>query len=191
MPNMTFLTPRDTTELREMARYMKDFNSGPIAVRYPRGASDESLPEQRTPIVMGRCEVLVKDPQAVCTIVAVGNMVSVAYQAQQEFATKGVKVNVVNARFIKPIDIATIAPLVKASGCVVTIEENARIGGFGEQLHDLLTQELGNSYQIDILALPDAFVEHGSQPILRDQVGLCSSNLIDRVLQLVKSQSRR
>ncbi|MFN8220055.1 MAG: 1-deoxy-D-xylulose-5-phosphate synthase [Fimbriimonadales bacterium] len=96
IPNMVLLAPRDTTELREMTRFARDFDNGPLAVRYPRGSSDDRLPEQRTPIAFGKAEVLGEGDDL--TIVAVGSMVSVAWEARAELQAQGISATVINAR---------------------------------------------------------------------------------------------
>ncbi|MDO8944859.1 MAG: 1-deoxy-D-xylulose-5-phosphate synthase, partial [Desulfobacterales bacterium] len=88
IPNLVLLAPRDTTELREMTRWMKDYDRGPSAIRYPRGASNDMLPEQRTAIALGKAEVLRRGDRA--TLVAVGSMVGPAWEAADALAKQGV-----------------------------------------------------------------------------------------------------
>jgi 1-deoxy-D-xylulose-5-phosphate synthase len=198
MPNMVLLAPRDTTELREMTVFMKDFDSGPSAVRYPRGASDDRLPESRSPIHFGKAEVLRSaygsgrgaqtatpvEPRRHVTIAAVGSMVSVAWEAATLLEQEGVEATIINARFLKPIDSETIIEHAQRTQNLITIEENVRIGGFGQQVRDALVEA---DVQIPhvILSLPDEFVEHGSQPLIRADCGLSSENLVRVALDLL------
>lgn len=182
MPNMVLLAPRDTTELREMTHYVKDYDAHPTAVRYPRGASDDRLPEKRTAISFGKAEVLSEGDDV--TIAAVGSMVSVAWEAREKLEGQGLRVTVINARFLKPIDLDTISHYAGRSRNLVTIEENVRIGGFGQQVRDGLA-EMGLLIPIKCLTLPDAYVEHGAQPLIRRDCGLCAENLEQVVLDLV------
>lgn len=181
IPHLVLLAPRDTTELREMARWMLGYDRGPTAVRYPRGASDDRLPELRTPIEFGRSEVLTESDQSAATVVAVGSMVSVAWEAAQRLQEEGIQIDVINARWIKPIDIEAIARLGARSGRVITIEENARIGGFGQQVRDGLAEAGHEGIRVEVMALPDAFIEHGAQPIIRAEAGLSADALIERI----------
>ena len=103
MPNMTLLAPRDTVELTEMTHFMTGYDKGPIAMRYPRGAEEGVLPKLRTPIEFGRSEVLLEGEHVV--FYAVGSMVHVAWSAAKKLAGEGIKATVINARFIKPLDI--------------------------------------------------------------------------------------
>lgn len=183
LPNMVVASPRDTTELRQMVHFAAGYDEGPIAVRYPRGASDDRLPESRTPVAVGRAEVLREGDDVL--VVALGSMVSVAWEAAEVLATEGIVATVLNARFAKPLDGEAILRYASACGRVVTIEENVRTGGFGQQVLDLLaTQGLGG-IPCRILALPDRFVEHGTQQILRSECGLDAPNVVATVRALV------
>lgn len=180
IPNLCLIAPRDTTELREMCRFAVGYDAGPLAVRYPRGAGDDALPEARSPIEYGQAEVMLNPPHATAVIVAVGSMVGPAWQAAQLLSQKGTDVAVVNARFVKPIDFNTIGSLATQTGRVITIEENVRTGGFGQQVRDGLA-ERGIECRVEVMALPDSFVEHGAQPIIRTQSGLSAEAIVERV----------
>ncbi|MBC8066565.1 MAG: 1-deoxy-D-xylulose-5-phosphate synthase, partial [Chlorobia bacterium] len=184
IPNIVLLSPRDTTELREMTLWMKDFDSLPCAVRYPRGSSDDRLPEGRSSIELGRAEILKAGKHA--TIVAVGSMVSVAWEASQTLKESGLDVGVINARFIKPIDHVTVLGEASATGVLLTIEENVQRGGFGEAVRDALVNAgLESRIKHRIVSLPDAFIEHGAQPIIREESGLGADSLSNLVLEMV------
>jgi 1-deoxy-D-xylulose-5-phosphate synthase len=178
IPNLTILAPRDTTEMREMVRWTAAYDEGPTAVRYPRGASDDRLPEGRTPIQYGRAEVLREGDDL--TLAAVGSMVSVAWEAAALLAAQGIQATVINARFAKPIDHETINEWSKATGRVITLEENVLPGGFGQQV----VARLPAGVVAEIVALPDAFVEHGAQAILRREAGLDATAVVARALRI-------
>lgn len=174
MPNLVVLAPRDTTELREMVRWTAEYDEGPSAVRYPRGSSDDRLPEVRTSIQLGRAEVLREGTDV--TLIAIGSMVGPAWGAAVRLANDGINATVINARFAKPLDAETIRHHARATGRVITIEENVKIGGFGQQVAELLRDE---PVFLESLALPDAFVEHGSQSTLRSLVGLTEDKIVE------------
>ena len=191
IPNLVLLAPRDTTELREMTRWMAEFDAHPSAVRYPRGAGDARLPEVRTGISLGKAEVLSRaNGQAgkTLTICAVGSMVSIAWEAARELESHGITSTVVNARFTKPIDAETICSAAADTGALITIEENARIGGFGQQVRDAM--HLANLGHIPhtILAIPDKFIEHGAVDLIRSDCGLNSANVVAEALKLLTSR---
>lgn len=183
IPNMVLMAPRDTTELREMAQFMAGYDKGPIAVRYPRGASDDRLPEQRPAIQLGRSEVLLEGNDI--TICAVGSMVSPAFEAAQKLKEQGISVTLLNARFLKPLDVDGIAAATEATGKLITVEESVRTGGFGQQIRDALADRGLAHIPHTIMALPDQFVEHGAQPLIRRDCGLDADSIVAAGLALV------
>lgn len=191
IPNLVLLAPRDTTELREMTHWMAKYGDHPTAVRYPRGSSDDRLPEARTPIHLGQAEVLLDSPDSSVTIVAIGSMVSAAYEAAQRLAERGIESTVVNARFAKPIDADTICELAARTGRLITIEENTRRGGFGEAVRDAVQERGLYHVRQKVLALPDKFVEHGTQPIIRSECGLDADSVIECALGLLSTANRK
>jgi len=187
IPNLTLAAPRDTTELREMVHFAAEFDSGPIAVRYPRGASDDRLPERRTPLAVGKAEVLESSENSQATLLAVGSMVSVAWEARTQLAAEGVSVDVINARFIKPFDAETIFASARSTGTLIVLEENVRTGGFGQTILDAVHRE-GIPCTVEIISLPDGFVEHGAQPIIRAESGLTPERVTELVLAKGKTK---
>jgi 1-deoxy-D-xylulose-5-phosphate synthase len=190
IPNIVLLAPRDTTELREMTRWMADYDSHPSAIRYPRGAGDDRLPEVRSPIAHGKAEIL-SEALAECdeavTICAVGSMVSTAWEAKGELEKLGIGVTVINARFAKPIDANTICNAAKATGRIVTIEENGATGGFGQAVRTALHDAGLGHIPHTILAIPDRFIEQGPVAKIREECGLSAAGVIDAVRILVRS----
>ena len=184
IPNIVLLAPRDTTEMREMVHFMAGFDSLPTAVRYPRGASDDSLPEGRTPIQLGKSELLKRGTDL--SIFALGSMVSVAWNAAEELATQGVTAEVINARFVKPLDVDGLVTSAEKTGAWISIEENAQPGGFGEQVRRALAEAGLAALPHAVMALPDAFVEHGTQAIIRAESGLSSAALVEKALALIQ-----
>lgn len=195
IPNISLIAPRDATELREMMRFMTGYGKGPIAMRYPRGNAEDVLPESRTSVQFGKAEVLGSpsgnDKTADVVIVAVGSMVSEAWKAALILEESGTKATVVNARFIKPIDMDTISELVTQTPKLVTVEESVRTGGFGQQVRDALSLRGLANVSHTIVSLPDAFVEHGAQPIIRAESGLSPQSIADACRELVAKKPMR
>ena len=185
IPNLVLLAPRDTTELAEMTRWMTGYDRGPTAMRYPRGSSDDRLPEQRPAIALGKAEVLASGGDV--TIVAVGSMVSPAWEARALLAANGCAAGVINARWVKPIDFDTIFAEAQKTGLLLIVEENVRIGGFGQMVRDeMLDRGLGH-VQSSILAIPDRFIEHGAQPLIRGDLGLDANGIVSAVQALMNA----
>ncbi len=178
IPNLVLMAPRDNTELRQMTHWMAAYDDLPSVVRYPRGAGDDRLPESRTPVELGKAEVIREGTDV--ALVALGSMVSVAYEVAERLAAEGVSAAVVNARFVRPLDTETIADVARHCGRVVTLEENVRRGGFGELVRDALAVA-GVSVPVEVISLPDSFIEHGTQPLIRAEAGLDADSVLARV----------
>jgi 1-deoxy-D-xylulose-5-phosphate synthase len=188
MPGITILAPRDTTELAEMTYWVSQFDQGPSVVRYPRGASDDRLPESRTPIALGKAEVIRTGKDL--AIIAIGSTVSPAFEAASELAQQGIQTTVINARFAKPLDAETILDAVRACGHLVTVEENVRQGGFGQAVRDLLHEHGLGGLPHQLLALPDAFVEHGPQAVLRAECGIDAPAVVSAAMRALGRESK-
>lgn len=116
-------------------------------------------------------------------ILALGASVAPSLEAAAKLAEKGVEATVVNARFAKPLDASLINDLSGRIKHVVTVEENVLIGGFGSSVNKLL-QEYGRyDVQVKNIGIPDEFVEHGTQAILRSKYGLDAEGIVRQVLK--------
>lgn len=178
LPNMAVAAPRDVTELREMVRFSIGYEAGPLAVRYPRGAASDRMPESRTPIQLGRAEVLREGDDI--ALVAIGSMVAPAWEAAEKLAELGVSAMVINARWAKPLGRETLVEAARRTGRIVTLEENVGLGGFGQTVRETFAAQNVN-VEISSIALPDAFIEHGAQPILRKEHGLDADGIVRHV----------
>jgi 1-deoxy-D-xylulose-5-phosphate synthase len=188
IPNVVVLAPRDTTELREMTRWMAAYDDHPTVMRYPRGASDDRLPEARSPIHLAKAEILRvgSDSGNSALLIGVGSMASAAYEASNLLEGDEISTSVLNPRFLKPFDEETVLRLAQAAKGVVVVEENMLAGGFGEQVRNFLARSQYKG-EVITLGLPDFFVEHGTQAILRDEVGLTAERVATVVREMVSS----
>ena len=187
MPHMTVLAPRDTTELGEMTRWMMQYNDGPTAIRYPRGTSDDRLPEARTPVQHGKAEVLLGEGEGHedtfdLVIYALGSMVSTAWSAKAELKARGVQALVVNLRFAKPLDFELVRSLAERIPVAVSIEENVGSGGVGEMIREVLSADDLPKVNFKAFHLPDDFVEHGPQNVIRNESGLSVDDVTGWIL---------
>jgi len=188
MPNLVMAAPKDGAELRDLI-YSAVKYSSPVAVRYPRGATDgNSASEEFTFIKPGTAEVLLEGPDV--TLLALGSMVSPAMEAARELEKSGIKAGVVNARFVKPLDEELIVRLAGTSGAIVTLEEGALAGGFGSAVLELFEQR-GVNCSVKRIGVPDAFVEHGTQDELRAALGLDAGGIEETVKAFLVSADLR
>jgi len=117
-------------------------------------------------------------------ILSIGAMVAPAFEAARELASNGIEATLVNARFVKPLDSELIMNLASRIKRLVTVEENAVIGGFGNSVVDLLQKSGMSNIQVKSIGLPDEFVELGTQDILRSKYGLNAKGIVQEVLSL-------
>jgi 1-deoxy-D-xylulose-5-phosphate synthase len=166
IPNLAVMAPRDARELESMMALALE-HEGPSAVRYPRGTAPEGPP--LAPLRMGRAEVLAEGRDL--AVLAVGSSVLPALGAAGRLAEEGIRARVVNVRFVKPMDEETVRGAA-ALGRVLTVEENALMGGFGSAVLEFLNREGMGGVAVSCLGIPDEYVEQGTQQELRAQYGL-------------------
>ncbi|MDQ4044895.1 MAG: 1-deoxy-D-xylulose-5-phosphate synthase, partial [Chloroflexota bacterium] len=183
IPNMTLMAPKDENELRHMVATAIEHTEGPIAFRYPRGASlgVPYDPEFR-PLPIGKGETI-REGSAVA-LVAVGSMVLAAERAADALAELGISATVVNARFIKPLDEELLLGLARTHQGIVTVEENTRLGGFGSAVLELFNREQVETL-VRIAAIPDRFFEQASQQRLREMAGLGIDDIVAHATDLM------
>ncbi len=178
IPNLTIMAPSNEKELVDMMHTALAANT-PVAVRYPRGAGEGiAVSDEPSIIPMGMPEVL--SPGADLAIIAVGRAVGVGKETADSLAAKGIDVELVNARFIKPIDIEFINKLGSRFKRIVTIEDNVVSGGFGSALMELLAER---RYPADVLCIgiPDEFVEQGRVDILWELLNMEAESIVERI----------
>lgn len=185
MPEMALCAPRDGTELRAMLAFLAAHNSGPIALRYPRGSSPDFLPETRPAIEMGKSEVLKAPKRPVAAIAAYGSMTAPAWQAAELLEAEGISCAVINLRWAKPLDVECLTHWARLAGRIITVEENVAWGGVGQAIREAMAQN-GVRALVDTVALPDRFVEHGSQDQLLADCGLSPQGIAARAKALAE-----
>ncbi len=178
MPNMTILAPKNLWELSDMIKFAVDYD-GPVAVRYPRGEAYTGLKEFRAPVCLGKSEVIYEGSQI--ALLAVGSMVKMAESVREQLKERmGVDAALINARFVKPIDEELLRSLAKDYDLVVTMEENVEDGGFGERVLAFAEEE-ELPFGVEIIALPDRFIPHGSVSYQMKQVGFTPEDICERI----------
>jgi 1-deoxy-D-xylulose-5-phosphate synthase len=190
LPNMQVMAPKDENELRHML-YTALYMDGPVCVRYPRGSGvgvplDETL--RRLPIGTAEWLTPAEDlDSARCAVLAYGSMVQPAQQAVRELAAEGIPTALINARWAKPLDEALIADLARATGRLITIEDGSAAGGFGSAVGEFLHAQGLSGVRLQVLGLPDEYVQHGPVGVLRSLHGLSSTRVKEAVREMVAS----
>jgi 1-deoxy-D-xylulose-5-phosphate synthase len=173
IPNIVVMTPSDENECRQMLTTGYRHN-GPSAVRYPRGTGiGADIESELTTIEIGKADI--KRQGSKVAILAFGAMVEPAITAAE-----ALDATVVNMRFVKPLDTKVIAELAHSHDLIVTIEENSLLGGAGSAVAEFLLSH-GNSTSIEIMGLPDKFLEHGDRKQMLADCGLDAKGIITTV----------
>ena len=187
MPNMTILAPKNLWELSDMIKFAVDYN-GPVAVRYPRGEAYTGLKEFRAPIRPGKSEVIYAGSKI--ALLAVGSMVKMAEEVRKQLKERmGIDAALVNARFVKPIDEELLCSLTDDYDLVVTMEENVKDGGFGERVLSF-AEEKELPFGVEIVALPDRFIPHGSVFYQMKQVGFTVEDICGRIEEYYRKREQ-
>ena len=182
IPGIVLAAPKDGNELRNLMYTGLNHWKGPFVVRYPKASSmvfDESLTPEA--VEVGSWEVLKEGNDLV--ILAVGSMVPEARHALEK---QNLDVQLVNARFVKPLDEKMLDKISRQFSTVVTIEEGSLEGGFGPAvLYALNERNFGG--KVHHLGIPDEFVEHGDRRRLLNDLGLTSERIAETVSKLAAS----
>lgn len=170
IPNMVIMAPSDENECRQML-YTGYQHNGPAAVRYPRGAGPAAeIVENMEALPLGKAR-LCRSGQTIA-LLAFGSMLKPALEAAEEL-----NATVVDMRFVKPLDEEMITELSASHDLLVSIEENARLGGAGSAINELLA-ESNLLVQTLNLGLPDHFIDHGDTATLLSSCGLDKEGII-------------
>ena len=189
VPNFVHMQPKDEDEFIDMLWTIANYNSGPIAIRYPRGAGTGAVPKASPKLLeIGKAEVVQHGREV--AIFGLGNMFEVAEEAARKLEEKGISVALINPRWIKPIDTGTLEFFARSVDVVCTIEDHVLHNGFGCAVMEHLHSQMIATPVVRI-GWPDQFVEHGTIPILRKKHGLTADALVEKVLPLLKKRGSK
>ena len=180
VPNLTIMAPKDFKELEDMLEFAVKLKK-PVVIRYPRGGEDKEIKfEKHDVIELGKAEILqqIENPQLregnhqAVTIVAIGKMVAraekKARQIKQEY---GIDAEIINARFLKPLDTSTILQSIKKTKSVITIEDGTEINGLATAIKELIVDNNLQNIKFKSYAYPDEFIQHGTVDELENLYG--------------------
>jgi len=181
LPNLIFMSPSTPEELKDMVEFALTLNS-PVAIRYPKG----SAPLYRSPgapIEMGKAEVLRSGKDL--AIISIGSMAQIALDTAALLSKRKVEATVVNARFIKPLDVNLLAEVLGRIKKVVTIEEGVLDGGFGSSVLEFIERSGPKGVKVRRIGLPDKFIEHGKRGELFSKYNLTPDAICDVIVNEV------
>jgi 1-deoxy-D-xylulose-5-phosphate synthase len=182
LPNMVVMAAADEADLMHMIATAAAHNSGPSAVRYPRGEGiGVTLPDQGDVLEIGKGRIVREGTQI--AILSLGTRLEEALEAADEFNAKGLSCTVADARFAKPLDLEMIRKLALEHEVLITIEEGS-IGGFGSHVLDYLSNEglLEAGLKVRTMKLPDVFIDQGNPADMYKQAGLTSEDIVRTAL---------
>ena len=183
IPNIVLMAPKDENELQHML-YTAVHLKSPVAIRYPRGnGMNIPLDSSFEKLALGKAEVLKRGSAA--AILALGNTVHPACRAAEKLEAEGIACTVINSRFVKPIDEDLICEMAQTIGTIITVEEHVLHGGFGSAVLEVLNRYQLNTVKLCCLGIPDNFVEHGTQKMLRAKYGIDADGISAAVKKVI------
>ena len=178
VPNLTILAPKDFKEFEKMLEFSINY-SKPIAIRYPRGGEGKYKFEKYEDIELGKAEII-KEGKDI-TVLAIGKMVSRAMEAVEELENKEIDVEVINARFLNPLDKEKILESINKTKNVIIIEDNVIEGGLGTKIEELIVEEDIKEVKCVKIAYPVDFIKQGSVDEIEKRYGLDKKSIAKKI----------
>ena len=186
MPGMTVMAPKNKWELSDMMKFAVALNA-PVAIRYPRGTAYDGLSDHRAEIAYGKAE-LIHEGDGVC-LLALGSMVKTAERVREILSEHGIEASLVNARFMKPLDVEMLSRMALGHDLFVTMEENIAAGGFGESVRARMV-DIAPAVRVMNVAIEDKFVTYGSPDELARLLGLDADSIAERILMRMNTRKK-
>ncbi|MCL6098803.1 MAG: 1-deoxy-D-xylulose-5-phosphate synthase [Bacteroidetes bacterium] len=184
VPNMVVMSPKDEAELRDMLFTAINYSDGPVAIRYPRGSAlGVPLNNGFTQLPIGKAEKISSGQDV--AVLAVGNMVEYAKKSNEKLSAEGIRCEIINMRFVKPLDTEMLDNIASRFEKIVTLEESSIIGGMGAGILEYFNEK---NYKNDVLriGLPDKFVDHGTQEELHKILEIDPDGIKEKVKKFLK-----
>src|SRR5690606_300410 len=173
-PNIVQMAPGDEADVAPMLDFALEYE-GPASIRYPK-ANAELVKRTDNAIELGKADVYSWGEDG--TFLAFGTLFSRCVQAAERLAKDGLDIGVINARFLRPLDVQVISRAINETGFVITVEESTLNGGFGSAILEMANDARLRTDHIRRLGIPDRFVEHGSRDELLAALGLDVAGLM-------------
>ena len=185
IPKFTIMAPKNFDELEKMLEFAVNFDK-PIAIRYPRGQESSYKFKECSDIKYGRAELLKEGKKA--TIVAIGKMVSYAMEVAERLKKEySIEVDVINARFLKPLDEKTIQNSLEKTKLLVTIEDNLITCGLAMSVKNIINGEM----KVLNLGYPEEFIKHGTVAQIEKKYGLDVESILKKVREMVEEKDAK
>ncbi len=183
IPNITIMAPKDFEELTKMMEFAIELKA-PVVIRYPRGGEADVKFDKHEELELGKAEVLKEGLDV--TIIGIGKMTAMAMKVANELEKDDINAEVINARFLKPLDESKITESISNTKFVITIEDGTEIGGLGSSIKELIINKKLEDVKIKCFAYPDEFIKHGSVSELEELYGLDYKNIVNYIKQNIQ-----
>ncbi len=188
-PGMVLTAAIDEATLKASLEFLRNYDAGPSAVRYPRDNVPANLGKETPPFELGKANLLAKGIDV--AVLAYGFPAHNALTAREELAGEGVSVAVYDARFAKPVDVELITALIEGGTPIVTIEDHAVHGGFGAAVLEACNERQLPTDNITRLGLPDQWIYQGGRGEQQAEAGIDAASIAAKIRGVVKHRSHR
>lgn len=185
IPNLCIMAPKDFKELEDMLEFAINYN-GPVFIRYPRGGESKNF-HKNLPIKLGKAE-LIKFGKDI-TIIGIGKTVAKCSEIANILKKEGIDGEVINARFLKPLDEKFILKSIAKTKKVVTIEDNLLKGGLGSSIIELVNKSKLKNIKVKVFGYDDCFVEHGKTEELEIKYKQDAKSIADEIKKIYFKKS--
>ena len=178
IPNLTIMAPKDFKELEQMLEFAINFE-GPVLIRYPRGGEGKNKTEKNDKVILGKSE-LIKEGKDI-SIIAIGKMVDRAIEVANILQEKEIDAEVINARFLKPMDKDAILKSIEKTKKIITLEDGILNGGLYTNILDLVNRNNVENVEIIPFGYDDCFITHGSVDELEKEMKIDTKSIIEKI----------
>lgn len=186
IPNIKILAPKDFCELEDMLEYAVK-ETGPIVIRYPRGDEGKYKFKKCKEIIKGKSEIIKYGKDI--TILAIGKMVSKAMEVSKELEKFKIDPEVINVRFLKPLDEKNILKSILKTNNVITIEDNSLNGGLSSSIKELIVNKDLKKVKIMNFGYPDEFIKHGTVNGIEKIYGLDNKEIVRKIKNIINKKT--
>ena len=187
IPNLTIMSPKNFEELKEMLEFAVNLGK-PTVIRYSRGGEGKEKFEKNKKIEYGKIEKL-KDGNDI-SILAIGKTVERAVTVSKKLEERGFNAEVINVRFLKPLDEKSIINSIKKTSKVIVIEDGTILNGLSTAIKELIINEKLDKIKIQTYAYPDEFIKHGSVEELEKLYNQDAQYIYKEALQLLDKKQK-
>ena len=187
IPNINMMAPKDFKELEDMLEFAVALNK-PIVIRYPRGGEGKNKFEKHEKIELGKAELIEEGKNL--TILAIGKMVNRGYELLKKLKEIGIEAELINVRFLKPLDTDLILKSIEKTKKIVTIEDNILEGGLASSIKELLIDNKIENIKIKNFGYPNVFVKHGTVDEIEKLYGLDIDNILKKTKELINEEEK-